>query len=67
MLVNNVDLLVGLILWNKLLGMEIGSTPSTTTVSPTALSATSVTLEGRDIAGLIGWGFSFLQALEIFI
>jgi hypothetical protein len=40
---------------------------SAATTYPTALSATSATLEGRDIAGLLGKGFSFLRALEIHI
>ncbi len=30
-----------------------------------ALSTTSMTLDGRDIASLVGRGFKFLQALEI--
>jgi hypothetical protein len=59
--------LVDLILGNKPKYEGIGSTSSATTASPMALSATSATLEGRDVAGVIGWGFSFLRALEIHI
>jgi hypothetical protein len=40
----------------------IGSTLLASPTSPMALSATSATLESRDIAGLIGRGFSLLHA-----
>ncbi len=59
--------LVNLFLGYNSFQTGIGSTSSASTTSPMALSATSATLERRDIAGLMGRGFSLLRALIIHI
>jgi hypothetical protein len=59
--------LVNFFLRYNSLRVGIGSTLSASPTSPTAKSTTYTTFESRDIADLMGWGFSLLRELVIYI